>query len=97
MNIKNATEFAMFVSKYNLVQEDSTLQQILNCINSYSAACSCWKAEEKAKMYETCNRIYYHAVKHVVPKLKTSFFAVIPDRQITFYNDSNQIIAIVSR
>ena len=97
MNIKNVTEFATFISQHNLAALDSSLQQVVNCLNGYKAACSCWKAEDKAKVYDTCNRVYYHAVKHVVPKLKTSFFAVVPERQISFYNDNNQVIAIISR
>ena len=97
MNIRNVTEFAAFISQHNLVQGDSTLQQVINCINTYKAACSCWKAEDKQKIYDSCNRVYFHAVKHIVTNLKASFFAVVPERQITFYNDNNQVIAIISR
>ena len=97
MNIQNITEFATFISANNLVGNDSSLVQIIECLNTYKAACACWKKEDKMMMYDTCNRVYHHAVKHVVPRLKAQFLAATPERQISFYDDHNQLIGIISR
>jgi len=97
MNIRNVTEFAIFISDHQLVNNDSTLNQIIECVTTLRAACNCWKKEDKMKLIENCNRVYYHSVKHVVPRLKPQFLAATQERQIAFYNDSGQLIGLISR
>ena len=97
MDIHNVTEFANFVITNNLISGDSTLKQVADCITNYRAACACYKVEDKKKIYESCNRLYHHTVKHIVPRLKSEFLSKTSERQISFYDDQNQLIAIVSR
>ena len=97
MDIRNVTQFATFISEHNLTNNDSSLKQVVECLNTYKAACACWKREDKLKIYDTCNRVYYHSVKHVVPRLKNQFLAATQERQIAFYDDHNQLIGIISR
>ena len=96
MKINNVTEFATFISTHNLTNGESSLEQVIECLNTYKAACSCWKNEEKLEMYNNCNRIYYHAVKNVIPNLKRQFLAITEERQISFFNDAGQLIGIIS-
>jgi len=97
MDIQNVTQFSTFITDNNLVHADSSLSQIVTCMNTYRAACTCWKREDKLKIYSTCNQTYYHAIKHVVPKLKNQFLSKTQERQIAFYNDQNQLIGLISR
>ena len=95
MDIRNATQFANFVSKGNLVNLDMTFQQVVFCINNYNAACNCWKAEDKKKLYDNCTVTYMNAVKSVVPRFK--FLSKTEERQIQFYTDNGALIGLVCR
>ena len=97
MDIRNATQFANFVSKGNLQNLDMTFQQVVFCINNYNAACNCWKADAKKKLYDNCTVIYTNAVRNIVPKFKTQFLAKTTDRQIQFYLDNGSLIGLVCR
>jgi hypothetical protein len=97
MNIRNATQFANFVSKGNLVNLDMSFQQVVFCINNYSAACNCWKADQKKKLYDNCSTTYMNSVRNVVPKFKNEFLSKTEDRQIQFYLDNGSLIGIVCR
>lgn len=96
MNIANVTEFAAFVGNNNLMGLDSSLAQVIQCINNYKSACNCWKREDKQKLYNNCNAIYYNCVKMVIPRLKKEFMSKTTDRQISFYGENSQLIGIVS-
>ena len=97
MDIHNVTEFTNFISSNNLIIGDSTLKQVVDCINNYRAACVCYKVDDKKGIYDSCNRLYKHIVKQIVPRLKSEFLSKTSERQISFYDDQNQLIAIVSR
>jgi hypothetical protein len=97
MDIRNATQFANFVSKGNLQNLDMTFQQVVFCINNYNAACNCWKAEDKKKLYDNCTVTYMNAVKSVVPKFKNEFLSKTEERQIQFYTDNGALIGLVCR
>jgi len=97
MDIGNVTQFAAFISANNLINLDSSLSQVVRCMDTYNAACNCHKREDKLEIYASCNQTYYHAVKNVIPKLKTQFLATTQERQIAFYNDQHQLIGIMSR
>ena len=97
MDIRNATQFANFVSKGNLVNLDMTFQQVVFCINNYNAACNCWKAEDKKKLYDNCTVTYMNAVKSVVPRFKNEFLSKTEERQIQFYLDNGSLIGLVCR
>jgi hypothetical protein len=97
MDIRNATQFANFVSKGNLVNLDMTFQQVVFCINNYNAACNCWKAEDKKKLYDNCTVTYMNAVKSVVPRFKNEFLSKTEERQIQFYTDNGALIGLVCR
>ena|ERR1035437_895397 len=97
MDIRNATQFANFVSKGNLQNLDMTFQQIVFCINNYNAACNCWKAEDKKKLYDNCTVIYMNAVKNIVPKFKNEFLSKTEERRIQFYTDNGALIGLVCR
>lgn len=97
MNIQNITQFASFISDHDLVKLDSTLLQIINCLNTYKSACSCYKSEDKLNLYNSCNAAYMVAVKTIVPKFKFEFLSKTYERQISFLNDKGHIIGIISR
>ena len=42
---------------------------------NYNAACNCWKAEQKQKLYDNCTMTYKNAVQNVVPKFKNEFLS----------------------
>lgn len=97
MDIRNATQFANFVSKGGLQNLDMVFQQIVFCINNYNSACNCWKAEDKKKLYDNCTAIYTNAVKNTVPKFKNDFLSKTEERQIQFYLDNGILIGLVCR
>lgn len=97
MDIRNATQFANFVSKGGLQNLDMTFQQIILCLNNYSAMCNCRGASEKAKIYDNCTVIYMNAVRNVVPKFKNEFLSKTEERQIQFYTDNGSLIGLVCR
>lgn len=97
MNIRNTTEFATFISGNDLTNSDSSLIQLINCINTYKAGCDCWKKDEKLKLYNTCAQLYFHAVKHVLPKLKNEILAKTSERHIIFFSDQGHVIGSISR
>jgi len=97
MDIRNVTQFANFVSSTNLVGLDTSFLQIVQCLSGYSAACNCYKKEDKLNMYVKCNKAYHQAVKHVVPKFRHEFLSQTGERQISFYNDQGQLISVMTR
>ena len=97
MDIRNATQFADFISKGGLQNLDMNFQQVIFCINNYNAACNCWKADYKKKLYDDCSTAYMNAVKNVVPKFKTEFLSKTEERQIQFYLDNGTLIGLVCR
>ena len=97
MDIRNATQFANFVSKKNLVNLDMSFQQVVFCINNYNAACNCWKAEQKKKLYDNCTVAYQNAVQNIIPKFKNEFLSKTEERQIQFYLDNGSLIGLVCR
>jgi hypothetical protein len=97
MDIGNVIQFVSFINANNLINLDSSLSQVVRCMDTYSAACNCHKREDKLEIYATCNQTYYHAVKNVIPKLKPQFLATTSERQISFYNDQHQLIGTISR
>lgn len=97
MDIRNVTQFASFISANGFQQLDGILRQAVDCLTGYSAACNCYKVEDKQRMYAACNKLYMDAVRHVIPRFKNVILAKIPDRQITFYSENGTLITIVSR
>ena len=97
MDIHNATQFANFVSKENLVNLDMSFQQVVFCISNYNSACNCWKADQKKKLYDNCSATYMNAVRKIVPKFKNEFLSKTEERQIQFFIDNGSLIGIVCR
>ena len=97
MDIRNATQFANFISAAGLQNADMSFQQIVFCVNNYKSACNCWKAEAKKALYNNCTVIYTNAVRTIVPKFKTEFLSKTTDRQIQFYLDNGSLIGLVCR
>jgi len=97
MDIRNATQFANFVSNKGLQNLDMSFQQIVFCINNYNAMCNCHKAEEKKKLYDNCTVVYMNAVHNIIPKFKNEFLSKTDDRQIQFYTDNGTLIGLVCR
>lgn len=97
MDIRNATQFANFITKGELQNLDMVFQQVIFCLNNYSAMCNCRGAGEKAKAYENCTTIYKNAVQTAVPRFKTEFLSKTGDRQIQFYLDNGSLIGLVCR
>lgn len=97
MDIRNATQFANFVQKGGLQNLDMTFQQLVSCIDGYSKACNCWKADQKQRLYDNCTMLYMNAVRGVVPKFKNDFLSKTDERQIQFYTDNGSLIGLVCR
>ena len=63
MEIRNVTQFASFISSNGFNNLDGIFIQIIQCVNTYSAACNCYKVEDKRKIYSMCCKLYlrlYH-------------------------------------
>lgn len=97
MIISNVTQFANFISSNGFTNLDGTFVQLIQCINTYSAACNCYKVEDKRKMYGACCKLYMDSIHHVVPKLKNAILHNIPEGKITFLSDNGSVIGTVSR
>jgi hypothetical protein len=97
MDIRNVTQFVNFLEGNGITRMDSSFLQVIQCIQNYTAACSCYKREDKVKIYNMCNGVYHNAVRNVIPRLKHEFLSKISERQISFYNDNGQLIGIISR
>jgi hypothetical protein len=97
MDIRNVTQFCNFITSNGFNKSNGSLQQIVSCIDGYSAACNCHKVEDKQKMYAICNKLYSDAIKHIVPTLKHEFLSKTSERQIIFYSDNGTLISILSR
>ena len=97
MDIRSPTEFARFLSATELSRLDSIFSQLVTCINNFAVACTCYKREDKMKLYGVCTKLYVDGVRHIVPRFKNEFLSKTSDRQIAFYTDQGQLIAIVSR
>jgi hypothetical protein len=97
MDIRNATQFANFISQHGLASLHPTFQQVVTCIHDYSVACNCHANENKATLYNNCNNMYNSGATVASTKFRSIFLSKIPDRIISFFNDSGKIIAIASR
>ena len=97
MEIHNVTQFANFISTNDLVKLDIVLLHTVQCVNTFTAACNCYKAEDKAKIYAACTRMYSEAAKSASIRFKNEFLSKTSDRQITFYTEQGSLIAIMSR
>lgn len=94
MDIKNPTELARFISTNKLETLHNSFQQLIQCINTYSAWCNCNRKAEKEKLYVTCKTLYSQCILNIIPLHKTEFLIKTPDRKIVFYDDS-RLIAIM--
>lgn len=97
MEISNVTQFANFIQANNLMALDATFLQVVNCIQNFSTACNCYKAEDKQRIFNMCCKLYVDAVRIVVPKHKNVILQRVPEGRITFRSDNGSLIAIVSR
>lgn len=97
MDIRNVTEFARFLSSNDLVKFDSAFSQIVMCVNNYSAGCKCYKRQDKINLYATCCKMYFDAARHAASRYRNELLSKTTDRQISFYTDKGQLIAIASR
>lgn len=97
MQINNVTQFVNFLSSNSFQDLDTMFIQTIQCVSKYSSTCSCYKAEDKMKMYNLCCKLYLDSVVHVIPKFKNIILQKIPEGKITFLNDNGSVIAIVSR
>lgn len=97
MEIRNATQFANFIESNGLQTLDGGFVQAVQCVKNYSAACNCYKVEDKRRIYDMCCKLYMNLVTNLVPKFKNVILQKIPEGRISFYNDNGGLIAIVSR
>jgi len=97
MNIRGPSEFSEWLSSVGLSHRDNVFTQLFNCIHNFRAACSCYKKEDKMKMYDTCKKLYRDAIMHVVPKLKGELLSKTQERSINFYDENGTLLRIVSR
>jgi hypothetical protein len=97
MDIRNATQMANFLSQTNLVNKDAAFEQLAQCINNFASACACSSREEKMQLYAVCNKLYFRSARDIAPRLKNDFLSQTTDRQITFYTEEGNLIAIISR
>jgi len=91
MDIRTPTELARFISSNNLGGINTSFQQLIQCINTYSAWCNCEKKDEKEKLYVACKTLYSQSAVHLIPKYKTEFLLKTPDKKIMFYDDGRLI------
>lgn len=96
MDIKNPTQFATFISNNGLSGLDPIFNQIVICMNEFIRACDCHKREDKENIYLNCNKLFVQSVK-VASRFKTQFLACTSERQILFYTENGNVIAIMSR
>ena len=97
MDIKNVTQFANFATTMGLASLDGSFSQIITCVNNYSAACNCYKLEDKQKIYNSCNKLYVNCVTTILPKFRSLIMSKVSERQIRFFVDnSNNPISILT-
>ena len=97
MDIRSPGEFARFLSANDFVKLDGTFAQLVNCVNNFSAACSCHKREDRMKLYGVCTRMYLDGASQAAPRFKTEFLSKTTDRQICFYTEQGQPITTICR
>ena len=97
MDIRNPTQFINFVKQGGLENLDMNFMQLAQCLDKFSHACNCHKAEDKQKMYNNCNVIYMNSVRGVVPRFKNEFLSKTEDRQIQFFLDNGTLIGLICR
>lgn len=97
MEIRNVTQFSNWISSSGIASTDPVFQQIVKCMNNYTASCNCHKVQDKQNIYNACNKMYVDAVRIVLPRLKNTILTNVPGGKITFYLDNGSIIATVSR
>lgn len=97
MDIRNVTQFSTFVSNNNLTSLDEIFRQIVICIADFSRQCNCRGRNQKAQTYQRCNSLYGQAVHLASGRFKNEFLSKTAERQIIFFSDNGEIIAIASR
>ena len=70
MDIKNVTQFCNFLTSSGVVQLNPAFQQVVNCVQNYSAACNCHKTQDKQSLYAECNKLYSQCIMAVIPSIK---------------------------
>lgn len=97
MDIRNTTQFANFIGANDFTKLDNALLEIVLCINNFSAACDCHNRNDKMIIYNTCQGIYYNAVRNVLPKHQGAILSKTGTNHIAFYTDGGALIGIISR
>jgi len=94
MDIKNVTEFRNFVSSNGLANSSPEVTAAILCVMDYERGCSCWKNDERKKIYNNCKILYSRAVSVVVRNLRHQFISKTADQIMTFYQDGISIGSI---
>jgi hypothetical protein len=97
MDIRNVTQFASFVSNSDLATLNPTFRQIVICMGDFLRYCDCHSREDKDRIYKNCNQLYLDAARMAASKHKGEFLNKTGERQIAFYTETGQLIAIASR
>ena len=96
MDIRNVTQFVSYISN-ELSSLDFHFQQSITCLGDFSRQCNCHRRSDKDKIYQNCNRLYMLSAKIAATRFKNEFLNKTTDRQILFYSDGGELIAIISR
>lgn len=96
MDIRNVTQFAHFLSQYELMKLDPSFGQLITCINNFAAGCNCHKRDDKLKIYAICNKLYVDNVR-LITRFKNEFLNKSNQRQLSFYNEHGHLLISISR
>ena len=97
MEIRNVTQFASFVGNNGLSTLDSKFRQVVICMGDFLRHCDCHRRADKDRIYQNCNRMYLEAAREAAGRFKNQFLDKTSDRQISFYSEGGNLIAIASR
>ena len=96
MNIKGLAGFTSFINKNNLSGIHPEVSNLCRCVDEYKRLCNCDTVDIKNKKMNQCTSFYMNFMRRV-GDYKHLFFSKTADSSISFYNDSNQRLATISR
>lgn len=97
MDIRNATQFAAFLSGNQLVELDPLFVQLIKCFNDFSRHCNCHRQKDKERIYQNCNKLYVQGAMIGAIRFKNEFLNKTTERNISFFSENGTLIAIASR
>jgi hypothetical protein len=88
--------FTSFVEANGLININPEVAALCQCVTEYKRMCDCDPPKTRADKMNKCTSIYMNFIRRV-GDYKTQFMSKTDESSISFYNDSNQRLATISR